>query len=198
MPDSFNREAVIHELYVSKEIAAYLRKMNPEALREDLKQEVFIVLCGMDTDRLQSLHNAGMLVNYTIGCMSRMIMSGRSSFYNTYRKPTEGMTVLELQPNGELKYGATCSGDAEQPDFVNRRVLPQGLVVGMLPDTDNWEERIEHVVSQLDPYEAGMIRLYAEMGQTCKPIAKATGISERGVRFAIAKAKSNAKTLLKQ
>ena len=47
-----NRQAIITELYNSADINNAIGKMQPYELQDDLRQEVFMVLCEMEDARL--------------------------------------------------------------------------------------------------------------------------------------------------
>jgi hypothetical protein len=74
-------------MYVDPDVEQAIQKMNPAELRDDLRQEVFIVLCEMDEERLMSMHQQGYLKFFLVRTMLNMIKSDRSTFYNKFRKP---------------------------------------------------------------------------------------------------------------
>ena len=74
-------------MYVDPDVEQAIQKMNPAELRDDLRQEVFMVLCEMDEERLMSMHHQGYLKFFLVRTMLNMIKSDRSTFYNKFRKP---------------------------------------------------------------------------------------------------------------
>jgi hypothetical protein len=74
-------------MYVDPDVEQAIQKMNPAELRDDLRQEVFMVLCEMDEERLMSMHQQGYLKFFLVRTMLNMIKSDRSTFYNKFRKP---------------------------------------------------------------------------------------------------------------
>lgn len=84
-----NREQIIHDLYISKDINESIGKMQPYELQEDLKQEVFLVLCEMSEDRLFQMYNDGYLKYFIVRTILNMAKSDRSNFARTFRRVYE-------------------------------------------------------------------------------------------------------------
>lgn len=80
-----NREQIIQELYLSNDINDAIGKMNPQELQEDLRQEVFLVLCEMDEARLFQMYNDGYLKYFVVRTILNMAKSDRSTFYKKFR-----------------------------------------------------------------------------------------------------------------
>lgn len=81
-----NRDIVISELYNSRDINDAIGKMQPYELQSDLKQEVFLVLCEMDEERLMKMFNDGYLKYFIVRTILNMAKSDRSNFSRTFRK----------------------------------------------------------------------------------------------------------------
>ncbi len=81
-----NRENIITELYSSKDINEAIGKMQPEELQDELKQEVFLVLCEMDTDKLFMMYEQGYLKYFIVRTILNMAKSDRSNFYRKFRQ----------------------------------------------------------------------------------------------------------------
>ena len=81
-----NKSQIIETLYLDKEIDKAIRKMQPVELQDDLRQEIFLVLCEMDDSRLIDMHKNGYLRYFLVRTMLNMIKSNRSGFYNLFRK----------------------------------------------------------------------------------------------------------------
>ena len=84
-----NREKIIAELYTSIDINDAIGKMQPYELQEDLKQEVFLVLCEMNKDRLFQMYNDGYLKYFIVRTILNMAKSDRSNFARTFRRVYE-------------------------------------------------------------------------------------------------------------
>lgn len=81
------RLEILDRMYRDPDVEQAIQKMNPAELRDDLRQEVFMVLCEMDEERLMSMHQQGYLKFFLVRTMLNMIKSDRSTFYNKFRKP---------------------------------------------------------------------------------------------------------------
>lgn len=84
-----NKQEIIKTYYESDWINDAISKMHPEDLRQDLKQEVFMVLLEMDESKLLELHANGFLKFYTVRTMLNMIKSDRSKFFQMFRNFVE-------------------------------------------------------------------------------------------------------------
>ena len=84
-----NKNSIILELWESRELKEAIDKMQPEDLREDLRSELFKVLCEMDEERLIDMRSRNVLKFYLVRTMVNMMQSNTSQFYRTYRKPLE-------------------------------------------------------------------------------------------------------------
>ena len=82
-----NRNSIIIQLWDSAELKDAIGKMKPEELQNDLRSELFKVLCEMDEDKLIDMHKRNVLKFYLVRTMINMMQSNTSKFYRTYRKP---------------------------------------------------------------------------------------------------------------
>ena len=89
---------IISQLYLSEDINSAISKMQPFELQDDLRQEVFLVLCEMDEDRLFQMFNDGYLKYFIVRTILNMAKSDRSNFSRTFRKVYE---EVQDQPTEE-------------------------------------------------------------------------------------------------
>lgn len=82
-----NRNSIIVELWDSLELKQAISKMQPEELQDDLRSELFKVLCEMQEDKLIDMHKRNVLKFYLVRTMLNMMQSKTSQFYKLYRKP---------------------------------------------------------------------------------------------------------------
>ena len=80
------RDEIITRLYNDADISDAIGKMRPVELQDDLRSEMFMVLCQMDASRLIDLHERKILKFYLVRTMLTMIKSDRSTFFKVYRK----------------------------------------------------------------------------------------------------------------
>ena len=81
-----NRQAIITELYNSTDINNAIGKMQPYELQDDLRQEVFMVLCEMEEDRLIQMYAEGYLKYFIVRTILNMAKSDRSNFHKKFRQ----------------------------------------------------------------------------------------------------------------
>ena len=74
---------------MSRDINEAIRKMQPYELQDDLKQEVFLVLCEMETSRLHQMYRDGYLKYFIVRTILNMAKSDRSNFSRTFRRVYE-------------------------------------------------------------------------------------------------------------
>lgn len=80
------RNLIISEMYSSTDIKDAIGKMNPTDLQDDLRQEVFLVLCEMDEDKLLEMYDGGYLKYFIVRTILNMAKSDRSNFYKKFRQ----------------------------------------------------------------------------------------------------------------
>lgn len=80
------RDFIIQEMYLSRDINDAIGKMNPNDLQDDLRQEVFLVLCEMDESKLFEMYDGGYLKYFIVRTILNMAKSDRSNFYKRFRQ----------------------------------------------------------------------------------------------------------------
>lgn len=90
-----DKNKVVAEFYESDWFNQALNKMDPECLRNDLKQEVFLVLLEMPEKKFFELHEQGFLKFFAIRTMLNMIKSDRSNFFKMFRNLVD-MPIKEV------------------------------------------------------------------------------------------------------
>lgn len=81
-----NRQGIITELYNSADINNAIGKMQPFELQDDLRQEVFMVLCEMEEARLFQMYSEGYLKYFIVRTILNMAKSDRSNFHKKFRQ----------------------------------------------------------------------------------------------------------------
>lgn len=89
-----NKQKIILQLWENKELNDAIEKMHPEELREDLKSELFVVLCEMDEIKLVDMFDRGVIRFYLVRTMLNMMQSNTSQFYKTFRKQFEPQAAV--------------------------------------------------------------------------------------------------------
>ncbi len=128
--------------------------MEPDYLRDDLKQEVILIICQLPDEKLFELHKSNALDFYTVKVILNQIKSNTSPFYKKYR-----------QPLGEFfdDKGKPVEPQWEQMDFEERQVRE-----------DIEDMAIEEIDKQYW-YNKALIELYRKHGNF-RSIQDETGI----------------------
>ncbi len=73
-------------MYNSSDINDAISKMQPYELQDDLRQEVFLVLCEMNEEKLFEMFEQGYLKYFIVRTILNMAKSDRSGFYKKFRQ----------------------------------------------------------------------------------------------------------------
>lgn len=142
------KNQIIEKLYTGKNFTDCIAKMEPEHLREDLKQEVILIVCEWDEEKIQKLHADHVLEFYVVRVILNLIKSNTSNFYKTYRQ------IMVEFINHEVA------------DDFNREERELREMV---------EDMAIEEIDRLYWYEKGLIELYIKHGNY-RAIEKDTGI----------------------
>jgi DNA-directed RNA polymerase specialized sigma24 family protein len=162
------KNEIISKLYNDQDIANAIAKMNPVELQDDLRQEMFLVLCEMDDTRLIEMHKNGFLKYYLVRTMLTMIKSDRSTFHNKFRRIFE-------------EIGCAVE-DKPVPVDENNEALHVG---------------IETVMKELHWYENGIFKLYAE-NKNISELSRQTSIPYRSLSKTISDTRKKIKSKMKE
>jgi DNA-directed RNA polymerase specialized sigma24 family protein len=156
------KAVIIQTLYESKEINQAISKMQPAELRDDLKQEMFLVLCELSDDKVEDMYERNVLKYYVVRMMLNMMTGRRSSFEKKFRQV---FTEILEEPEGK---GFIIEDTGEHHEFI---------------------DRVVKVVEGMHFYEAGLLKLYAEHNRNAMEVSRKTNIPYRSVYPVIKEAK---------
>ena len=162
------KNEIISKLYNDQDIANAIAKMNPVELQDDLRQEMFLVLCEMDDTRLIEMHKNGFLKYYLVRTMLTMIKSDRSTFHNKFRRIFQ-------------EIGCAVEDKPVPVDESN-----EALHVG-----------IETVMKELHWYENGIFKLYAQ-NKNISELSRQTSIPYRSLSKTISDTRKKIKSKMKE
>lgn len=147
-----NRQQIIEQLYIDPDIGKGIAKMKPEDLQDDLRQEMFLVLCEMPEEKIVQMHRDGYLKFFLVRTMLNMMKSDRSTFYNQFRK-----VYTEWDSNVETK----LKEDSE--------------------DFEEMSHKLTRSLDVLHWYEKEIFRLYSENGKNILKLSRETKIPYRSL-----------------
>ena len=165
---ALTKNDIIQSLYTDKDIDNAIKKMQPIELQDDLRQEMFMVLCEMQEEKFMSMHQNGFVKFYLVRTMLSMIKSDRSTFFNKFRRTFTEWTE---------KHDAPDSSDTIQADEIAIKLQDSLKVL-------HW-------------YELELLRLYSENGQNIMSLSRDTGIPYRSLMKTIKKTRTLLKYKIK-
>lgn len=182
------RQEIISELYNSKELSEALQKMNPPELRKDLKQELFVVICKMDAEKLFELQSRNELRYYTVRIMLNLIRSKTSTFYYQFRKHLE----IIISSNFQL---TRDSEKYENNEYTLSKNLFKVWSCDRQPDEDLTKEYEDNHIDLINTikgkqeslswYEQDLFNLYIEKNKNASVLSRETGIPKRSIYHTI-------------
>lgn len=92
-----DRNAIIEELWKSKDLNDALKKMHPVEFQEDLKSELFLVVSELEEDKIIDLYKKNQLKFYVVRVMLNMVRSSKSKFYKSYRNFEEYIPIEKTE-----------------------------------------------------------------------------------------------------
>lgn len=80
-----DRNGIISELWSSSDLNEALKKMKPVEIQEDLKSELFLIICEIDESKLIDLYDKKQLKFYIVRIMLNLVQSSKNKFFKNYR-----------------------------------------------------------------------------------------------------------------
>jgi hypothetical protein len=157
------KNKILTALYQSKELADLLNKMNPEHLREDLKQELFLALTETPESKIIALHEKGQLRFYACRIVLNMIASNTSPFHKKFRQCV--LSFMDDLPHPEEReeesrsFGlnqafATDFNEVEEKEYQHNALLTA----------------VNKCLDEMPYYEQNLFKAYVEAGSAGKMI----------------------------
>jgi hypothetical protein len=176
------KNTILTELFQSNQLEKLLSKMNPPHLRDDLKQELFLILCDpvkSPESLITSLYEKKQLNYYVTRIVFNMIASNTSPFFKKFR----GQFFKEYREWHELHeefHQSIKEKEGTDLNFINvEKFLFKNNHLCSSEINEVEEKEIEHnnllnAVNQcldgLPQYERELFKLYVEKGSAGKVI----------------------------
>lgn len=80
-----DRNGIISELWSSFDLNEALKKMKPVEIQEDLKSELFLIICEIEESKLIDLYDKKQLKFYIVRIMLNLVQSSKNKFFKNYR-----------------------------------------------------------------------------------------------------------------
>jgi DNA-directed RNA polymerase specialized sigma24 family protein len=170
--------SLLTDIYQSKEIEDVITKIQPENIRDDLKQHVFLQLFEQKEAFIHDLNSRGKLKAYIVKML-----------YNTARF---SRTKFSKEMGKEVSFGDIGE--------VSERLCQQSAFeitrgTNDLRTKDDEFEELNCAVSKIYWYKSQLLKLYSEVG-TYKKVSEVTGIPVASVFATITQARKEIKQLL--
>jgi len=154
------RDKIITELFTSKNFNDCISKMEPPHLREDLKQEIILIVCEWPEDRITEMYDRNQLEFFVVRTILNQVKSNTSPFAKKYRRFFLSLSeyIINLQDRD----------DSGRISKLHTNIIKQASINAV-----DIEERIERedfelkVVSEVDNlywYNAELVKLYMKHG----------------------------------
>jgi hypothetical protein len=192
------RQQILTNFYLSPEVNECINKQDPEHLRDDLKSELFAVLCELDEPFLIGLHQRKELKFYAVRIILNMIQSNTSPFYKKFRtinssydditeKASRYQTVSDIAPESDIQVrfaGNVVNSQIQQYHPEDEKEM---LEYERLFDTRVKE--VEAILNTFHWYTAELFRCYVKHGSIRK-VSEEIGIPPTSVFNTIKKVRA--------
>lgn len=182
------KNSLLTEIYTSKEIGEVIGKINPEEMRDDLKQHVFLLLLEKPEAFILELHQIGKLKNYIVKVICQLVNFKQDKFHRINRRFSEVLTdfsteekmiesvyqVVRYEDNEEIKLENKCQEELERIKGID-----SPSQTGKKCNTVYW-------------YHGVLLEQYVEKGNY-RAVSKETGIPCKSVYNAVQMAKEEIK-----
>ena len=88
-----DKNGIIAELWDSKDLNDALKNMKPVEMQDDLKSELFLIICEIENNKFMELYEKGHLKFYIVRIMLNLVQSNKNKFFKNYRNFEEFNTV---------------------------------------------------------------------------------------------------------
>lgn len=164
--------SIVEKVYTHPDILNLISKIQPESIRDDLRQEIAVSLLEQPCDKTVTLFVQDNLLRYAIKVVWIMATSKTSQFYIKYRKSDFKQAV----------------------EYI--RVMQQGC--NILPSGVHKAKNIlENPQSMQQDHEARIFNKYIELGSS-RSVAAYYGIPINHVCNVVAKVKKELKQIINQ
>lgn len=145
--------------------------MQPAQLRDDLKQEIFLILCNLSEEKFWNLYNNNALKFWFVRTMLNLIYQSRpsESFFRNFRAKFECIEDYNKLPD----ILEDTSSDIESKELLF--------------------DKLEESVNSLHWYERGLMEVYIECKMNKKEVARQTKIPYMSIVNTIAIVKEKIK-----
>lgn len=175
------KHEILQDIYRSAEITEVVNRIQPEHIRDDLKQHVFLLLLEKTDEFIIGLYSIGKLKNYIVKVICQLVNFKEDKFHRANRRSRE--ILIDFQ-------NIQIIDNTGEGDTFGRLISPDATM------ERKEKERMEDIcVAELEkiyPYNQELLRKYIEFGNYRK-VAEWSGIPVMSVYDAIKTARKQLK-----
>jgi len=179
------KDEALTEVYKSEEIRQVMLKIQPEHLRDDLKQHVFLLLLEKPDGFVESLIGEGKLRNYIVKVICQLVNFKEDKFHRVARRGTEILTDFSI-----------VYEEAEE-DFTQSQIQRRFTEIEQNDEAERQARELEQScaleLGKVYWYNQALLKLYIDLG-SYRAVSEQTGIPTKSVFNAIQIAKNQIKT----
>jgi len=176
------RNRLLTEIFLSKELAVCLAKIEPESIRDDLKQHVFLLLLEKPKEFITELNKTGKLKNYVVKVIFQLVRFKEDKFHRVQRKQTELPTDFT-----DFCIDSKLINDDDNRVVEMERHCEVGLAVIL-----NTPSPSQGGSDNVNWYHGRLLQLYVQLGNY-RAVSKETGIPIKSVFNAVKQAREEIK-----
>ena len=166
-----NCNKYIESIYLDPQINQLIRNVRPEALQDDLRQEMALALLSIDCEKISEIWASNGLIGFSIKIITNMAFSSTSQFYKKFRKNDLDKALAYLRSQQKLP--------ELNPYYANIA-------------TKRLEQK--HKEDELQAHEAILFKKYVEL-RSCKKVSDYFQIPEKHVKDVIRKTRQELKDI---
>jgi DNA-directed RNA polymerase specialized sigma24 family protein len=172
---------ILAEFFRSPQLDRLINKMNPPELRDDLRQELMLILLQKPAALIEGLHRDKALNFYAARVVLNMVQSSRSPFHYAFRKdPPIPFEEWHADRHGFDPIEERAEFDARQAEEDGEVDEYRRMMVAL--DTFGW-------------YHRKLFLLYLETGCNASEVERLTKIPSRSVRNSVNRVKETLRNL---
>lgn len=168
------KNEIISELYLSDDFNQAVSKIAPEHLREDLRQEVMLILMDQPEEKIIEMYNKGVLKYFTV-----KVMVNQSSSTGQFNKKFRTANRFEYNEEEDDDIDPREAAGKDKACYLVsvEQVLPTAQFADRL-QKELSEDRAMEIIKNLYWYERTIVELYIKLGNY-RAIEKETAIGDK-------------------
>ena len=190
------RTEMVESIYSHPELARLVNTIEPIDLRDDLKQELAVILLSMPEEKIIKIWASNELLWFSIKIITNMAFSSTSAFYRKFKKKEYEKAINYLKTN----YSFIEIKNKNLFNFEDKQEFPNDQLPHLdFKFADVAQKRLLAMYGEDEgkAHEAILFTKYVEL-RSCKKVSIFYNIPEKHVKDIIRKTKKELKSLCLQ